>query len=98
VETPDPYIVEDVKLLLKEGKLVSKVTLQPIEAGVTQEVTIDSFFSTDERRIKIILILKRLSGSTDTWTSMNRRFIDSIRKQFLIWMALSSEEKEKYYR
>jgi len=98
VETPDPYIVEDVKLLLKEGKLVSKVTLQPIEAGVTQEVTIDSFFSTDERRIKIILILKRLSGSTDTWTSMNRRFIDSIRKQFLIWMSLSSEEKEKYYR
>ena len=96
-ETPDPYIVREVKLDLQGRSIISKVALQPFDAGVAQEVTIQPFFTTDESRFRVVLNIKRLSGSPDVWTAMNPTFIDNVRKQFLIWKSLSPKEKERYY-
>jgi len=40
--------------------------------------------------------MKRTSGESGDWKRLNRRFLDGIRKQFLIWRTVSSEIKKGY--
>ena len=42
------------------------------------------------------LTLTRLSGDVSNWKRVNRRFLNVVRKQFLIWRTLSAEQRERY--
>jgi hypothetical protein len=42
------------------------------------------------------LHLTRISGDVSNWKRVNRRFLNTLRKQFLIWRTLSTAEREKY--
>jgi len=44
----------------------------------------------------INLFLTRTSGELNDWKRLNRRFLDGIRKQFLIWRTVSSAIKKEY--
>ncbi|MEM1515694.1 MAG: M28 family peptidase [Candidatus Bathyarchaeia archaeon] len=76
--------------------LILDVKLEPYERGISQRasVTFIKDISTNKWSVQINLI--RLSGSVSAWISSNRKFIDSIRKQFLLWNTLSPREREKY--
>jgi hypothetical protein len=45
---------------------------------------------------EILLDLERVSGDVSSWRRVNRRFLNTMRKQFLIWRTLRAEERDKY--
>ena len=42
------------------------------------------------------LKIKRLSGEDASWRRVNQRFMNVIRKQFLIWRTVDTEAKDGY--
>jgi branched-subunit amino acid aminotransferase/4-amino-4-deoxychorismate lyase len=46
--------------------------------------------------IEIGLHLDRVSGDVSSWRRVNRRFLNTLRKQFLIWRTLRAEERDRY--
>jgi len=68
--------------------------LAPFDLGVMQDV---EFQVTSSDRFKgylnIRMVITRKSGEQNTWWRINKRFVNLIRKQLLIWRALSPREK-----
>ncbi|MEM2026002.1 MAG: hypothetical protein QXW94_06905, partial [Desulfurococcaceae archaeon] len=73
-----------------------RILLQPTVANVTQNVIIE-FPSLEEGKSSIRIILRQLSGLGEIWRKSNINFVDSLRKQLLIWQALSPEKKNNYF-
>ena len=46
--------------------------------------------------MKCNLTLTRVSGDVSNWKRVNRRFLNVLRKQFLIWRTLTAEQRERY--
>ena len=71
------------------------VTLQPVEAGVAQNVT---FYTTETMPPKweFRVVLKREKGGMQAWTRMGRRYVDLLRKQMLLWRSLGPEQRKRY--
>jgi len=44
------------------------------------------------------MVIRRESGDVANWKRVNRRFLNTIRKQFLIWRTISVAERERYVR
>jgi len=71
-------------------------SIPPYDAGIRQDVLFIANMPKGEKRIHLLLHLKRLGGDYGIWQTSNRRFVDVIRKQFLLWRSLSEEERKKY--
>ena len=72
------------------------VWLAPFDLGVSQHVQFKAI-PTGEHNVYIIeLHIQRLSGEDASWRRVNQRFMNAIRKQFLIWRTVSPEAKEEY--
>jgi len=96
-ESPEVFIVEDAVIEGPE-RLRAVVRLQPLEAGVVQEVAISALWNDIEQRATFSVRLHRLGGVMETWISRNRYFVDALRKQFLMWRGLKPEDKREYIR
>ncbi|MEI6512996.1 MAG: FtsX-like permease family protein [bacterium] len=70
--------------------------IAPFDLGVSQEVEIESIPTEMSEVYDIYVNLKRLSGDIANWKRVNRRFLNTLRKQFLIWRTLRNEERERY--
>lgn len=70
--------------------------IAPFDLGVSQEVLIDIRPTDFEGVYDIQLTLTRISGDIANWKRVNRRFLNTLRKQFLIWRTLSTEQRERY--
>jgi len=91
--------IEDVKIDTAEPpKLYSKVALAPYEANITQAFWLVAQ-PVERNKYALSLVIKKLTGlrARSAWLSSNYHFINSIRKQVLLWRGLSDEEKRKYY-
>jgi len=44
----------------------------------------------------IRLLIDRESGDISNWKRVNRRFLNTLRKQFLIWRTLKQADRERY--
>ena len=81
----------------ENGFLVSfKSWLAPFDLGVSQKVEMRATPTGEYGIYEIHLEIERLSGETSSWVRLNRRFLDIIRKQFLIWRTVSLEVKDEY--
>jgi hypothetical protein len=72
------------------------VHVAPFSAGIHQQVRI---MMTQDPRTKawnMGLYIERKEGMYNTWVQVNFKFIDTIRKQFLIWRSLSLSERRTY--
>ena len=70
--------------------------IAPFDLGVSQHVRIE-ILPTDYAGVyDIQLTLTRLSGDIANWRRVNRRFLNILRKQFLIWRTLPQEHRERY--
>jgi len=78
--------------------LKSKIRVAPWEAAIHQYAHILAGYNPEEKRWLFQLNIERISGSRGVWEKANRKFIDSLRKQFLIWRALTPSEKGEYER
>lgn len=72
--------------------------LAPFDLGVSQRVSmiIDPTPIRDVYDIR--MVIKRESGDVANWKRVNRRFLNTIRKQFLIWRTISVADRERYVK
>jgi hypothetical protein len=73
-----------------------KAWLAPFDLGVSQTVLVETIPTTMEDVFELKLVLHRESGDVSNWKRINRRFMNTMRKQFLIWRTLRAEERERY--
>ncbi len=70
--------------------------LAPFDLGVSQKVQLRTVPTDMEDVFEIMMHLERVSGDVSSWQRVNRRFLNTLRKQFLIWRTLRSEERDRY--
>jgi len=88
-----PPVIEPIA-----NKVTFGVRLAPIEVGVAQDVAIIlSPIDEEQRRLHDVnIVLLHTAGSSEVWISRNRRFIDHLRKQMLVWRSLGPGERAAY--
>lgn len=96
------FVTQDVQAGEKEtqyGKahtICCKAWLAPFDLGVSQTVCLSTEPTDMEDVFEVNLRITRESGDISNWKRVNRRFLNTLRKQFLIWRTLRVEEREKY--
>jgi len=91
--------VESADIVTEHGKGYSlrlMTWLAPFDLGVSQRTELRTEPTQMEDVFEIYLILHRESGDVSSWKRVNRRFLNTLRKQFLIWRTLAAEERERY--
>jgi len=83
---------EDGELL----EITSQMRLAPYDRGIKQEAKIQLVKDRTMNKWNVKLVLRRMDGSHSDWIRLVRGFIDDLRKQFLLWKAMSPEEKKRY--
>jgi hypothetical protein len=68
----------------------------PFDLGVSQRVMLRTIPTDMEDVYEIRLGLERVSGDVSSWRRVNRRFLNTLRRQFLIWRTLRAEERDRY--
>jgi hypothetical protein len=68
----------------------------PFDLGVSQKVQLRTTPTDMEDVYEIWLHLVRVSGDVSSWRRVNRRFLNTLRKQFLIWRTLRAEDRDRY--
>jgi len=96
VDTGEQFVVRDIKKSIKDLVLNATIALGPTEARLTQSLNLTVL--EQENRFTCSLEIEKLGGLRDVWISANYAFVDTIRKQFLIWRALSEDQKAKYIK
>lgn len=96
---------EGLKPAPAEGPVSSTVTgyrircmawLAPFDLGVSQKVAIETLPTDMLDVYDIRVVIHRESGDISNWKRVNRRFLNTLRKQFLIWRTLKQGERERY--
>jgi hypothetical protein len=70
--------------------------LAPFDLGVSQRVAVETTPTDTSDVFDIRLLIDRESGDISNWKRVNRRFLNTLRKQFLIWRTLKQAERERY--
>ncbi|HZT44335.1 MAG TPA: FtsX-like permease family protein [Chthonomonadaceae bacterium] len=70
--------------------------LAPFDLGVSQRVAIEITPTDTTDVFDIRLLIDRESGDISNWKRVNRRFLNTLRKQFLIWRTLKQADRERY--
>lgn len=82
---------------LTDGYLLSvNLTLAPFDLGVAEELKMYSAPSDIEGVDVVTMNILRKDGSRSAWLRGNRRFVDEIRNQFLLWRSLPVETVMHY--
>ncbi|MCM8768143.1 MAG: FtsX-like permease family protein [Candidatus Omnitrophica bacterium] len=76
--------------------ITTSVWLAPFDLGVSQKLTVVMKPLGQYNFYTIDVNIERTSGESTDWKRLNRRFLDGIRKQFLIWRTVSPEVKKTY--
>ena len=78
---------------VKEYSVQMLLWLAPFDLGVSQYMQLD-FVSSQIRAIYTIeVFIERISGETSSWRRVNQRFMNRLRKQFLLWHTFGDEAK-----
>ena len=72
------------------------IWLAPFDLGVSQHVAFTAKPEVEHNIYAVTLKIQRLSGEDASWRRVNQRFMNVIRKQFLIWRTVDAEAKEDY--
>ncbi|MCC6445468.1 MAG: FtsX-like permease family protein [Armatimonadetes bacterium] len=70
--------------------------LAPFDLGVSQQVALETIPTDMEDVYELQLVIHRQSGDISNWKRVNRRFLNTLRKQFLIWRTLKTDERNRY--
>ena len=72
--------------------------LAPYDLGISQGVRMHAIPTGEHGIYRIEVHIHRLSGDVNSWQRVNRRFLNDIRKLFLVWKTMPPETKEDYAR
>ncbi|MEM2904593.1 MAG: FtsX-like permease family protein [Candidatus Bathyarchaeia archaeon] len=81
----------------KSNVLSFNAMLAPYDLGIQQVVKVVANPAEKGETYTFSVELLRLTGHRDPWMLANYRFIDRLRKQLLLWRALSPEDKKVYF-
>ena len=81
---------------VRSYRLSGRIWLAPFDLGVSQMISLDTTPTDLEDVYEVHLTLTRVSGDVSNWKRVNRRFLNVIRKQFLIWRTLTEAQRERY--
>ena len=79
-------------------RIKSMAWLAPFDLGVSQRVAIETTPTETPDVYEIHLLIDRESGDITNWKRVNRRFLNTLRKQFLIWRTLKQSDRDRYVR
>ncbi|MFH2068159.1 MAG: FtsX-like permease family protein [Candidatus Omnitrophota bacterium] len=102
IEAVGSFYTADNRLFKESGPkgnsyaTACRVYLSPFDLGVSQQFKLSAFPVGEFGFYGIEVRLERKSGEGSDWQRLNRRFLDSIRKQFLVWRTINKEIKEGY--
>jgi hypothetical protein len=94
--TQDIHTVHVETALGRGFHLAGRIWLAPFDLGVSQDLSLQTLPTELEDVFAVTLHLTRISGDVSNWKRVNRRFLNVVRKQFLIWRTLSGEQRERY--
>jgi len=69
------------------------VAMAPYDLGVSQWVNVRLQEAQDLETCLVTMTIERAAGDVPAWQRVNRRFLNYLRKQFLIWSTLDPERK-----
>ena len=81
---------------IQSYRLSGRIWLAPFDLGVSQMLSLDTVPTDLEDVYEVHLTLTRVSGDVSNWKRVNRRFLNVLRKQFLIWRTLTEGQRERY--
>ena len=96
------FLTQDIQtdVVTMEGgtgyRMTGRVWLAPFDLGVSQMIALDTAPTDLEDVYEVHLTLTRMSGDVSNWKRVNRRFLNVLRKQFLIWRTLTEIQRERY--
>lgn len=96
------FVTQDVASLEEESEfgtahvITCKTWLAPFDLGVSQLVKLQTVPTNMEDVYEVLLRITRESGDISNWKRVNRRFLNTLRKQFLIWRTLKAQDRDKY--
>jgi len=71
--------------------------LAPFDMGVSQYMQLDFVAAKTANIYTIEIFIQRISGQDTSWQRVNQRFMNGLRKEFLIWHTFAEESKD-YHR
>jgi hypothetical protein len=74
----------------------AQVSLAPFDLGISQDFTLRCAPSEISGIDEVRLHFQRRSGTRGDWKRSNRRFIEELRQQLLIWRALTEKTADVY--
>ena len=96
------FVTQDVSTLQFDAeygeayRVKCRAWLAPFDLGVSQDVILETVPTSMEDVYELQLTINRESGDISNWKRVNRRFLNTLRKQFLIWRTLRADERERY--
>lgn len=92
-------LLKPIELVDKDERkiLVTRLQLSPFDAGIIQDIGIVSRKVAPDR-YSFEVHIERVSGVEGLWIASNRALFNELRKQFLLWRALSPEKKSEYIK
>jgi len=69
------------------------MNLAPYDMGVSQSVSLSLTRKLDQKVWNAIIVARKTSGLAEDWERLALRFIDTVRKQFLLWKSMPEEKK-----
>lgn len=96
------FIARDVELsVAADGPepsyaIAMRTWLAPYDLGISQQVRLLATPTGEHRIYKIETHIERLSGDVASWQRMNRKFLNVLRKRFLVWRTLSPAIRQEY--
>ena len=76
--------------------VASTTWLAPYDLGVSQRMELIATPSAVTNVSTLTLVLERISGDPENWVNVNKRFLGSVRRQFLTWRTLPREVREEF--
>ncbi len=95
------FAAEKLKLEEKEQEgmrvktLSGRLHLAPFDLGVIQSSVISATAVKPDRH-EFQVYIRRQEGPLYAWRTSNRNFVDTLRKQLLLWRSLSPKQKAEY--
>lgn len=88
--------IEPVRRTDDELRYTYSISLAPFDLGVRQNVTYRTFLDPVVGAHMLDVLCVRQAGQDTNWLSVNRPFVNRIRKHLLRWRALSPQDQEQY--
>ena len=96
------FIARDVELsIAADGPepsyaIAMRTWLAPYDLGISQQVRLQATPTGEHHIYKIETHIERISGDVASWQRMNRKFLNVLRKRFLVWRTLSPVIRQGY--